>query len=118
MELVRVNGTWSIQKLNSYPFKLHATCEMNDGFTFTVYADDNRLELFTESEDRRYPMTPTVNYAVDEEVQEDDLVQLLKDIRITVAKIQGSLTESYSSQNFRNEVLDVVDTFVTSIEKN
>ena len=114
MELARINGTWSIQKLNSYPFELNATCEMNDDFTFTIYADDNRLELFTESDDRRYPMTPAVNYVIDDEVQEDDLVQLLKDIRITVAKIQGSLQESYDDTNFRNELVRTVDTFVDS----
>lgn len=117
MELARVNGTWSIKELNPNPFKLYAICEMNDGFTFSVCADNTRLELFNESEDRRYPMTPAVNYAVDEEVQKDDLVQLLKDIRITVAKIQGSLRESYSSQQFRGELVEVVDTFVESVNE-
>ena len=115
MELTRASGSWTVNKFNPYPFELQAECTLGNGFEFSVNADSKRLEIFTESEDRRYPMTPAVNYVVDDEVERDDLVQLLKDIRITVAKIQGSLKESYRSQNFRDELVDVVDTFVESV---
>lgn len=114
MELTRVSGSWTVSKFNPHPFELQAECTLGNGFEFSVNADSTRLEVFTESDDRRYPMTPAVNYVIDDEVERDDLVQLLKDIRITVAKIQGSLKESYQSQHFRDELVDVVDTFVGS----
>ena len=117
MKLTRVEGTWSVLKFNPYPFELQAICEMMNGSEFSICADDTRLELFTETDDRRYPMTPAVNYVVDDEVERDDLVQLLKDIRITVAKIQGSLKESYHSQYFRDGLVEVVDTFVESVNE-
>ena len=115
MELTRVSGLWTVSKFNPYPFELQAECMLGNGFEFSVDADSTRLEIFAESEDRRYPMTPAVNYVVDDEVEREDLVQLLKDIRITVAKIQGSLKESYDSSYFRDGLVEAVDTFVESV---
>ena len=114
MNLPRIReGEWFIEKLDSYPFELLASY-MENGERISICADDSRLEIFSESLDRRYPLSPSINYEIDDEVREDDLIQLLKDIRTTVSKIQGSLKESSSRRFFIDGMKRVVDRFVES----
>ena len=106
-------GDWFIENLDSYPFKLMASY-LENGKKFIVCADDRRLEVFSESNDRKYPITPAINYDLNNKVNEKDLIQLLKDIRIAVSKIQGSLKESFSERMFRRRITGIVDRFVES----
>ena len=108
-------GTWDIESLSPEPFSLHAVYSTESLGRVLVLADSTRLELLRETGGRRVPLVPAMNYRLVEEVDEEELIQLLRDIQTTVDRIRTTMDESMDTTPMRARVSRSLRSFVDRV---